>query len=69
MAIEEAQAVNTGILEGGRPRRWTHVVEVTVSGHDGHVWAEEGPDKHYSIWGEPKDLASASGVPVPIPLE
>ena len=31
--------------------------------------AEEGPEGHYSVWGEPKDLASGAEVPVPIPEE
>jgi hypothetical protein len=68
-AIEEAQAANRGYLAGGRPRRWTHVVEFTVDGHDGQVFAEEGPRDHFSVWGEPADLASSAGVPVPIPPE
>lgn len=68
-AIEEAQEVNRGLVAAGRPRRWTYVVEFTVNGHDGQVFGEEGPEGHFSVWGEPQDLASSADVPVPIPLE
>lgn len=68
-AIEEFQAINRAYVADDRPRRWTHVVELTVSGHEGQVWAREGPEQHYSVWGEPGDFASGAGVPVPIPPE
>lgn len=66
-AIREAQGVNRDRQANGRGRKWTHVAPFLVDGHEGQAFAEEGPEGHFSVWGEAKDLASSAGQAVPIP--
>ena len=66
-AKREAKIANEALVQAGRAARWTHVVRLNADGHRLHVWADDlGPDRHFTVWGEPEHLASTAGEPIPI---
>ena len=66
-AIETAQHLNAVWEAKGKGKRWTHVVELTIDGHAGHVLIRDQPEGHLSVFAEAKALYSTAGEELPIP--
>jgi hypothetical protein len=60
------QSVNAKREQIGQAKRWTHLVRFYVDGHQGFVFAREGAEGHFSVWGEADKLALTVEDPIPI---